>query len=286
MGLLFSALLIPPLPAQAQWAVFDGSQYALQIKKRIDELNRWLETVRQYQEMYTKAVEQVTTLRGVLQTVDKTLFKNQQAALLANDIGKIISDSQKLKQRLESSVRYQIQWLKAIDDRLSRGIFDPDADLRDFQNYLLYTMGRDARQTVDQMLRTAKADAELAAWMDERKNAGVSILTLTKKLKDYSARLDQERALPDNQYNIQHLNDAITQTQKEIDDLRKRIKELDEKIAQRVKQHNLRLQDMENFGYEVQASVEMWKELQKTKYDLQKTMDSLILGTTPPAPAE
>jgi chromosome segregation ATPase len=286
MGLLFGALLIPPLPAQAQWAVFDGSQYALQIKKRIDELNRWLETVRQYQEMYTKAVEQVTTLRGVLQTVDKTLFKNQQAALLANDIGKIISDSQKLKQRLESSVRYQIQWLKAIDDRLSRGIFDPDADLRDFQNYLLYTMGRDARQTVDQMLRTAKADAELAAWMDERKNAGVSILTLTKKLKDYSARLNLERALPDNQYNIQHLNDAITQTQKEIDDLKKRIKELDEKIAQRVKQHNLRLQDMENFGYEVQASNEMWKELQKTKDDLQKTMDSLILGTTPPAPAE
>jgi hypothetical protein len=53
-----------------------------------------------------------------------------------------------------------------------------------------------------------------------------------------------------------------------------------------VREHNLRLQDMENFGYEVQASNEMWKELQKTKDDLQKTMDSLILGTTPPAPAE
>jgi hypothetical protein len=44
--------------------------------------------------------------------------------------------------------------------------------------------------------------------------------------------------------------------------------------------------DLQDFGYEVQASVEMWKELQKTKDDLQKTMDSLILGTTPPVPAE
>jgi ubiquinone biosynthesis protein UbiJ len=284
IGLFIGLLILTPSPAQAQWAVFDGSQYALQVKKRIDELNRWLETVRQYQEMYTKAVEQVTTLRGVLQTVDKTLFKNQQMALLANDVGKIINDSQKLRRRLESMVRYKIRSLKSIDDRLANGIFDPDADLRDLQNYLLYTMGRDARQTVDQMLRTARADAQLAAWMDEKKRLMKESSALSIALSETQERLKKEQsvATPDNQANVQHLNEMISRLETQIEDLKKRIKELEEKINQRIKDHGLRLQDMENFGHEVLTTNEMWKELQKNKDDLQKTLDGLILGNPPP----
>lgn len=280
-GLILGLLILPPQPAQAQWTVFDPTQYALQVKKRIDELNRWLDTVKHYQEMYTKTVEQLTTLRGVLQTVDKQLFKNQQMALLANDIGKIINDSQKLRRRVESMVRYQIRALNSIDDRLSQGIFDPDADMRDLQDYLLYTMGRDARQTVDQMMRVASADAELSTWITDQEK-------LRNALKEVSARQDRNRAYLEfaeavhDPANIQHLNDVILKTDVEIADLIKQIKELDQKITMRGMQYGLRLQDMENFGYEVQASNEMWKELQKTKLDLQSTMDSLILGTAPP----
>ncbi|MGH9838019.1 MAG: hypothetical protein ACREEM_04470 [Blastocatellia bacterium] len=283
VGLIAGLLILTPSPAQAQWAVFDGSQYALQIKKRIDELNRWLETVRQYQEMYTKAVEQATTLRGVLQTVDKTLFKNKQMALLANDIGKIIGDSQKLRRRLEGMVRYQIRSLKSIDDRLSNGIFDPDADLRDLQNYLLYTMGRDARQTVDQMMRTARADAQLAAWNDQKAKLEYEKSTLSAKLDELYKMLNREDANdPEGQRNIQHLNEMVSQTEKQIADFDKQIKDLTEKINQRIKDHGLRLQDMENFGHEVLTTNEMWKEMQKNKDDLQKTLDGLILGTPPP----
>src|SRR5262245_4439580 len=133
--------------------------------------------------MYTKAVEQLTTLRGVLKTVDTQLFKNQQAALLANDIARIVTDTQKLKQQLESLLRHQIGFLKSIDDRLEQGIFDPDADMRDLQNYLLYTMGRDARQTVDQMMNYARADTELAGWIAEREKLCVALSTISKELK-------------------------------------------------------------------------------------------------------
>jgi chromosome segregation ATPase len=284
IGFLAGILLLPHT-AHAQWTVFDPPQYALQVKKRLDEALRWVDTVRQYQEMYTKTVEQLTTLRGVLQTVDKTLFKNQQAALLANDIGKIISNSQKLKQRLESSIRYQVRALRSIDDRLSRGIFDPEADLRDFQEYLLYTMGRDARQTVDMMMRSARADAQLSAWVTERDKLRYTLSVLADERKKLGALLGSANAQTD-PVNIQHLNDRIQAIDKEMTDLIDKIKELDQKIEQRAMQYGLRLQDMENFGYEVQSSIEMWKELQKTKDDLQKTMDSLILGTTAPAPAE
>ncbi len=284
LGLLIGALIMPQ-PARAQWTVFDPSQYALQVKKRIEELNRWLETVRRYQEMYTKAVEQLTTLRGVLKTVDTTLFKNQQIALLANDIGKVISDSQKLRRRLDGMVRYQISSLKSIDDRLSQGIFDPDADLRDLQNYLLYTMGRDARQTVDQMMRAAGADVQLSTWMTEQQRLRSELKILSDR-QENNQKLLEAAQIANDPVNIQHLNEVILRTETEIADLIKRIKELDQKISERWLQHGLRLQDMENFGYEVQTSNEMWKELQKTKADLQKTMDSLILGVNPPPATE
>lgn len=287
VGLIVGLLILPPQPVQAQWTVFDPTQYALQVKKRLEEINRWVETVRQYQEMYTKAVEQLTTLRGVLQTVDKTLFKNQQIALLANDIGKIINDSLNLRRRLEAMIRYQIRSLRSIDDRLSQGIFDPDADLRDLQNYLLYTMGRDARQTVDQMIRTARADAQLAAWIDEKNRLMKELAIAADQLKQTKELLKQEQSLtiPDRQ-NIQHLNEMIFRLETQIEDLKKRIKELEEKIQQRIKDHGLRLQDMENFGHEVLSTNQMWRELQKTKDDLQKTLDSLILDANPPPPIE
>jgi hypothetical protein len=287
VGLIVGLLMIPAQPqtAQAQFGfgiVFDPRAYALQIQKRIEEANRWVETVRRYQEMYTKAVEQLTTLRGVLKTVDTTLFKNQQMALLANDIAKIVNDSQQLRRRLEGMIKYQIRSLKSIDDRLSQGIFDPEADLRDLQNYLLYTMGRDARQTVEQMLTTARADAQLATWMDEESKLTKEFVTIAQAMDDNYALLKQKKTdNPDDQINIQHLNGMISQQEQKLLDLTKPILELREKIAQRVKDHGLRLEDMENFGYEVQSTVEMWKELEKTKADLQKTLEGLTQGSPP-----
>src|SRR5262245_33271893 len=140
VGLIISLLVFPPLPAQAQWTVFDPSQYALRVKKRVEEASRWVQTIDQNTRVSIRLEHQLTTLQGVLKTVDKHMFKNQQAALLANDIAKILNDSNKLRRRLDGMVRYQVRTLKSIDDRLEQGIFDPDADMRDLQNYLLYTM--------------------------------------------------------------------------------------------------------------------------------------------------
>lgn len=51
-------------PARAQWTVFDPSQYALQLAKKIEEATRWLETVNQYITMYEKAVQQYEKIRA------------------------------------------------------------------------------------------------------------------------------------------------------------------------------------------------------------------------------
>jgi chromosome segregation ATPase len=284
VGLIIGLLIFPPLPAQAQWMVFDPTAYSQRVKSELRRIREWVNEIQWYQELYTTSVQQLTTLQGVLKTVDKQLFKNKELALLANDIGKILNDSQQLRRRLESMVRYQIRSLQSIDDRLEQGIFDPDADLRDMQNYLLYTMGRDARQTVDQMMRAARADAQLAKWIDERKKLCEEVSILSQDLDKTRAMLKKEQLISstDDPRNIQQLNDTIAQLEKQIADLWKQIKELTEKIAQRAKEHGLRLEDMENFAHEVDTTNEMWKELQKTKGDLQKTLDGLILGASPP----
>jgi uncharacterized coiled-coil DUF342 family protein len=289
-GLIISLLVFPPLPAQAQWTVFDPSQYALQIKKRVEEANRWIQTIDQHTRVYITLVQQLTTLQGVLKTVDKQLFKNQQAALLANDIDIILNDSNMLRRRLEGMVKYQIRTLKSIDDRLEQGIFDPDADMRDLQDYLLYTMGRDARQTVDQMKRVARADAQLAAWMDELSKLRIEYATLKKDIVAKRKKLPSSEAptqvTTNEAVNIQHLNEVILQLEKQADDLKRRIDTLTEKISQRVKDYGLRLEDMENFARQIDATDEMWKQLQKTKVETQRTLDGLIKGDAASAPTQ
>ena len=76
----------------------------------------------------------------------------------------------------------------------------------------------------------------------------------------------------------------ILQLETQAKDVKKRIDELTEKISQRVKDYGLRLEDMENFARQIDATNEMWKELQKTKVEMQQTLDGLITGDAAPAP--
>ena len=64
VGLLLGLLLVPAMPVQAQFTVWDPTNYALQLAKKTEEANRWLETVRHYATMVDKAVQQLTTQRA------------------------------------------------------------------------------------------------------------------------------------------------------------------------------------------------------------------------------
>src|SRR5215471_18536339 len=104
-GLLLGLLIISPLPAQAQilgGIVFDPKNYALQIEKKIEEANRFIETIAHYQQLYMNAVNQLTTLHGVLQTAEKAFGKNLAVAQLTNDIAGIIRGSYQLQRKAES----------------------------------------------------------------------------------------------------------------------------------------------------------------------------------------
>src|SRR5215813_1711340 len=191
-GLVIGLLIMPAQPAQAQWQVFDAAAYTQRIKSEIKRVQEWAQRVQQYQMMYTNAIQQLTTLRGVLSTVDKQLAKNLGLARLTNDISEIIRGSVKLKNQIENQTRYQINALQRIDDRVRNGIFNPEQDLQDLENYLLYSMGRNSKQTIRRAVNTANADAILQVWMDERQNLTEQRARAYEKLKELEKLLDKK----------------------------------------------------------------------------------------------
>ena len=152
VGLLLGMLLVPAPPVQAQFTVWDPTNYALQLAKKIEEANRWLETVRHYTTMIDKTVQQLTTMQGVLRNVDEQLARNVRLVRFVSSVGQIVRGSYQLKRQLEGMIRYRIAMLKSIDDRLRNGIFDPQQDLNDLENYLKFTIGRSADETVARLI--------------------------------------------------------------------------------------------------------------------------------------
>ncbi|MGH9930121.1 MAG: hypothetical protein ACREA9_12990, partial [Pyrinomonadaceae bacterium] len=145
IGILLGLLVMPPQVAQAQWTVYDPAQYTLQLEKKIEEANRWLKTISQYAQMYEKAVQQVTTLGGILKTTEDLVAKNKNMIATMSNIGQTVRGTFYLKNQLEALVLTRIRAIKAINDRLRNGIFDPEADLRDFEEYLRDSIGRSSQ---------------------------------------------------------------------------------------------------------------------------------------------
>jgi DNA repair exonuclease SbcCD ATPase subunit len=282
-GLLIGLLIMPAQPAQAQWTVFDPSAYTQRIKSELKRALEWSEKIRQHQMLYTNAVQQLTTLGGILERVDEELAKNKDLARLTNDISDIIRDSVKLKNQIENQTRYQIAALQRIDNRVRNGIFDPEQDLQDFEDYLMHSMGRNSKQTIRLAVNTANADAILQVWMDQRRELSKKRAEAYKQLDQLIKKLDEleKRAKRDNKpldpSSTQPLNEAVYQTQTLIGKLESDIAALEEKIQQRLNAHGLRLSDMENFAYQIESSKAAWLELQQTKQEINKAFDAAVV---------
>ena len=281
LGLFIGALIAPAQPAQAQWTVYDPAAYAQRVKVELRRIREWVDEIQRYQTMYTTAVQQLTTLRGVLQIADKQLARDRETARLTSDIADIIRGSNALQNQVRGMVKYQVAALQQIDDRLRNGIFDPDKDIADLEEYLVYSMGRNSKQTIQLAIRTAQADAQLNKWKTERQDVAFRLAEAQERLASLKARLDRAQHNPD-PLMIDHLNNSIQETEARIDVLQKNLAELDENIQQRMNLLGVRLSEMENFGYQIESTKLMWGELNKTKDEMAKAFDAAILQR--PAP--
>ena len=282
IGLLIGLVIFPAPPVQAQWTVFDPTQYALQVQKKLEEATRWIETVQHYATMVDKTIQQLSTMQGVLRTVDEQLARNVRLVRLVSSVGQIVRGSFLLERQLETMIRYRISMLKSIDDRLRAGIFNPEADLNDLENYLKYTLGRSAQDTVAKLDKQARNDSQLESWCIRRAQIQEK-LAIARDVRDKAQmQLEAEKNKPDpDQANMAHLNDVILRQWSVIVDLEKEHAELQDKITERAAKYGLRLQDMENFAFSIITVNNGWSSLQQTKEQIERTLNDLITNAQP-----
>ncbi len=267
MSLLLASILLgfDVTRAQAQFTVFDPSQYALQIAKKIDEAARWIETVNQYVAMYEKAaqqyqkmVESVTNLRGILDKVDEQITRHKQLITTYAQLGRLIRGTFELKRRIENTITSQIQSVVNISRRLRNGIFDMDQNKRDLDDFLRHSIGRRADAELQNLERLAKLDSELERMLYDRE---MILLDLAKLYEEREKIADKIRAIDTtieaNQDGVQSLIDQMLAINLRITTVEGQLRELEAKIQEKFVKYGLKIEQMTVFGEEIRQSGEM-----------------------------
>ena len=261
-------LILAPSTAQAQWTVFDPAQYSLQIERQIEEANRWLERVKQYSEEINKLAEQLSTMKGVLGQAEKLVLHNDNLTRTMAQIGQTVRDVFALKRAIETMVISRLNMIKSIKTRLMNGIFDPDADLRDFEDYLRNSIGRQEQDKIATMNRIAMFDATLARLYHDLQTAQARQAGAAQQMKQAKDKLDAELAKPQGEqcaHCISDLKLEIASCEKMIADLDTQITNLSTQIEDRVKRYNLTMEERVRIANRVKATDEAWDKLNIVK---------------------
>jgi len=286
LGVLIGDLLFPST-VHAQFTVFDPAQYSLQIERQIEEANRWLERVKQYSEEINKLAEQVSTMKGVLGEAEKLVLHNNNLTRTMAQIGQTVRDVFALKRAIESMVVSRLSMIKSIKTRLMSGIFDPEADLRDFEDYLRNSIGRQEQDKIATMNRIAMFDATLARLYHDLQTAQARQAATAQQMKIAKDKLDAELTKPQTDQCANCISDLkveIASCEKMIVDLDTQITNLSTQIEDRVKRYNLTMEERVRIANRVRATDEAWSSLNIVKDSI---FDAIQSGGMPtPSPQQ
>ncbi|MCB1026057.1 MAG: hypothetical protein KDB79_16795 [Acidobacteria bacterium] len=283
MSLLLTSILLgfEVKPASAQWTVFDPSQYALQVAKKIDEAARWVETVNHYVSMYEKAaqqyqkmVESVTNLRGILDKEDEQITRHKQLITTYATLGKLIRGTYELKRRIENTITSQIQSVVNISRRLRNGIFDMDANKRDLDDFLRHSIGRRADGQFANLERLAKLDAELERMLYDRE---MLLLDLAKLYEEREQIAEKIRAIdttnPANQDGVQSLINQMLAINLRISTVEGQLLHLNEKIQEKFVKYGMKIEQMTKFGEEIRKTSEMMTSITQASDEFMQELE-------------
>jgi chromosome segregation ATPase len=267
LGILLGAILAP-VTTRAQFTVFDPAQYALQIERQLEEASRWLERVQQYTDQISKMVEQITTMKGVLSQAEKLVLHNANLTRTMAQIGQTLRDVFALKRAMETMVISRLNMIRSIKSRLASGIFDPQADLRDFEDYLRNSIGRTEQEKIATMNRIAMFDATLARLYHDLQTAEARQAGAALEMNQARDKLETELAKPQTEQCATCISDLkleIASCEKMIADLDTQISNLCTQIEERVKLYNLTMEERVRIANRVKATDEAWDQLSIVK---------------------
>lgn len=274
IGVLIAVLLMP-IPAQAQWTVFDPTNYGLQLKKRIEELNRWIETVNQYTRMYENAIGQLTNLKGILRTADELLAQDKRLRSLISNWGQVIRLSFRVKNQLTNLITGNLRAIANMEQRLRNGIFDPEADRRDFEEYLRYGIGRTAQDTESELERLKRMDNQFERLEYDHQIAADKAAQLqvylegkreeVERLKNCDDCTEKDRDIERLSFEIAKLEEKMTQAQAEAS----RLNDLKAKRAEAI--YNVEMQRI-HFGRSIRSMNRAWKGITTATQELREKL--------------
>ncbi|MCI0660637.1 MAG: hypothetical protein L0220_06140 [Acidobacteria bacterium] len=271
LGLLIGLLLMPPQTAQAQWTVYDPAQYTLQVSKKLEEATRWVNH-------YQKLVEQLTTLRGVLTNAEDLVGKENTTLITMANIGRTVRASFQLKDQLEVLVRTRLHAIKRIDDRLRNGIFDPEQDLRDLDEYLQNSIGRKTQDMLANRERLARMDNKLARLELELQEASWNLTIVQWDQAIARLKLEEQAKAPPTMQSAQTmaaLMAKIADCDHLIAHYNKEIARLQEEIKDYVEKYNIHMEERTEFGDQVESMNDAWSEFNGALDELQRTLSRI-----------
>jgi hypothetical protein len=225
LGITLAAILLPA-PARAQWTVFDPANYSIQVKKQIEELSRWLQTVNQYVAMYENAAGQLTNLKGILKTADELLAHDKRMRRFISYWGQAIRMSFRVKNQLVNLVTGAARAVMNIEQRLRNGIFDPEANKRDFAEYLRYGIGRTAQDAESEVERLKRMDNQLERIIYDHQREAEQLAQLygfiaakkeeLERLKSCDDCTDKDRDMEQLSFEIAKLEEKATKTEADV----------------------------------------------------------------------
>lgn len=260
IALILASFLMFPAAKEtpAQWVTFDATNYALQVEKKIQEAARWIRTVEQYVAMYQKAIEQVSSLRGILSIVDEQITKNKQMVEGWAAVGRIVKGVFELKKQIENSIRSEIQAIVNISRRYRNGIFDMEANKRDLDDYLKHAIGRNADASLKNLERLARLDSSFERMLYDREMILAELALLYKEQSELQDRVTELRNMPgDYQDKIEGYLAQLREIGSRIATLELRLEELKKQIEEKCKLYGLKIEQMTEFGKQIRQTQEM-----------------------------
>jgi hypothetical protein len=187
LGLLLGAMIMPPQTARAQFGfniVYDPTNHQTLVEKRIEDTLRYIK-------IFDNAVKQYTSLKGVLGRTEDLVTDRFISKETMRDIGGTIRASFKLKDQIQAIISTRLTMLKSMDDRLRNGIFDPEADLRDLEDYLKTSIGRSSEDSLANLARLERMDNTLERLRYELKKAEAALSKIYEEKRDLEDQYDR-----------------------------------------------------------------------------------------------
>jgi predicted nucleic acid-binding Zn-ribbon protein len=185
---------------------------------------------------------------------------------------------------METLVISRLSMIKSIKSRLMSAILDPEADLRDFEDYLRNSIGRTSQDKIATMNRIAMFDGTLARLYHDLQTAQARQAGAAAEMKQAKDKLDAELAKPPTEQCASCISDLklqIATCEKMIVDLDAQITNVSTQIEDRVKLYNLTMEERVRVANRVRATDEAWANLNIVKDSIFQAIEN---GGMPPTP--